>query len=405
MKMPKIFFFLLLLLVFSCNSNDNTLEVETSDDAVIDDPQDEDTPEDTTPVEAVSEISLENAFPNLGFSKPLDLQSPSDGTNRIFVVEQNGRIHVFENDASVSRSDAFLDINSRVASSGELGLLGLAFHPNYRENGLFYVFYTPSNDLAVVSRFQVSDSNSNLADVNSEQIILRIPQPFTNHNGGQLAFGPDGFLYISSGDGGAAGDPEGYAQNLNTLLGKILRIDVDTIDNGLEYGIPSANPFLNQSTVRGEIYAYGLRNPWRMSFDSQTGDLWVGDVGQGKLEEIDLITLGGNYGWKIFEGTDCFSGDCNTTGLIAPVFEYNHDEGDQSITGGYVYRGTTLNSLGGLYIYSDFASGRIWALNTDGSSNTLIVESGFNIAAFGTDNNNELYVCSFDGQIYKMVEN
>jgi hypothetical protein len=142
-----------------------------------------------------------------------------------------------------------------------------------------------------------------------------------------------------------------------------------------------------------------------MSFDSQTGDLWVGDVGQGKLEEIDLITLGGNYGWKIFEGTDCFSGDCNTTGLIAPVFEYNHDEGDQSITGGYVYRGTTLNSLGGLYIYSDFASGRIWALNTDGSSNTLIVESGFNIAAFGTDNNNELYVCSFDGQIYKMVEN
>lgn len=403
--MPKIFFFLLLLLVFSCNSNDNTLEVEIPDDAVIDDPQDEDTPEDTTPVEAVSEISLENAFPNLGFSKPLDLQSPSDGTNRIFVVEQNGRIHVFENDPSVSTSDAFLDINSSVASSGELGLLGLAFHPNYRENGLFYVFYTPSNDLAVVSRFQVSDSNSNLADVNSEQIILRIPQPFTNHNGGQLAFGPDGFLYISSGDGGAAGDPEGYAQNLNTLLGKILRIDVDTIDIGLEYGIPSDNPFANQTNARGEIYAYGLRNPWRMSFDSQTGDLWVGDVGQGKLEEIDLITLGGNYGWKIFEGTDCFSGDCNTTGLIAPVFEYNHDEGDQSITGGYVYRGTTLNSLGGLYIYSDFASGRIWALNTDGSSNTLIVESGFNIAAFGTDNDNELYVCSFDGQIYKMVEN
>lgn len=403
--MPKIFLFLLLLLVFSCNSNDNTLEVETPDDAVVDDSQDEDTTEDTTPDETVSEISLENAFPNLGFSKPLDLQSPSDGTNRIFVVEQNGRIHVFENDASVSTSDTFLDINSSIASSGELGLLGLAFHPNYSENGLLYVFYTPSNDLAVVSRFQVSDSNSNLVDVNSEQIIMRIPQPFTNHNGGQLAFGFDGFLYISSGDGGAARDPEGFAQNLNTLLGKILRIDVDTIDIGLEYGIPPDNPFANQTNARGEIYAYGLRNPWRMSFDSQTGDLWAGDVGQDKLEEIDMITLGGNYGWKIFEGTDCFSGDCNTTGLIAPVFEYNHNEGDQSITGGYVYRGATLNSLEGLYIYSDFASGRIWALNTDGSSNTLLVESGFNIAAFGTDNNNELYVCSFDGQIYKMVEN
>lgn len=403
--MPKIFLFLLLLLVFSCNSNDNGLEVETPDDAVVDDPQDEDTTEDTTPEETVPDILLENAFPNLGFAKPLDLQSPSDGTNRIFVVEQNGRIYVFENDATASISNTFLDINSSVASSGELGLLGLAFHPNYGENGLFYVYYTPSNDLAVVSRFQVSNSDSNLADVNSEQILLRIPQPFTNHNGGQLAFGPDGFLYISSGDGGSGGDPQNNAQNLSSLLGKILRIDVDTIDNGLEYGIPSDNPFLNQTNARGEIYAYGLRNPWRMSFDSQTGDLWAGDVGQGKLEEIDIITLGGNYGWKIFEGTDCFSGDCSTTGLTSPIFEYNHNDGDKSITGGYVYRGNSVSSIQANYIYGDFLSGRIWALNTDGSSNTLIVESGFNIAAFGTDINNELYVCSFDGQIYKLVEN
>ena len=412
MKILRICLLLLLLISFSCDSKDSNVEVDTTDEVIddenSDDNDDDDTPVDPMPEDSNPEIILENAFPNLRFSKPLDLQSPSDGTNRIFITEQDGTIQVFQNDISASTSDTFLDITSAVNSGGELGLLGLSFHPNYGENGLFYVFYTPSNSLAVVSSFQVSDSNSNLADANSERILLRIPQPFTNHNGGQLAFGPDGFLYISSGDGGSGGDPQGNAQNLNNLLGKILRIDVDTIDIGLEYGIPSDNPFVGQGSARGEIYAYGLRNPWRMSFDSQTGNLWAGDVGQGEIEEIDIVTSGGNYGWKLYEGTDCFSGDCDAAGLTPPIFEYDHSAGDKSITGGYVYRGTLLNSLQGHYAYGDFLSGRIWALNADSAddlNNRLLVESELNISSFGTDANNELYICSFDGSIYKLLEN
>jgi len=402
--MPRIFLFLLLL-SFSCNSDDSNGD---SDDAIVDDigdDSDDATSESSTPEYT---YTLENAFPNLTFSKPLDLQSPVDGTNRIFVVEQGGTIQMFQNQTSVSSSETFLDIKNSLVSGGELGLLGLAFHPNYNENGAFYVYYTPSNDLAIVSSFQVSDSNSNLADISSERILLRIPQPFTNHNGGQLAFGPDGYLYISSGDGGSGGDPQGNAQNLSSLLGKILRIDVDAIgNNGLEYVIPSDNPFLNQGNARGEIYAYGLRNPWRMSFDSQTGNLWTGDVGQGEIEEIDIIISGGNYGWKLFEGTDCFSGDCDASGLLPPIFEYDHNTGDKSITGGYVYRGSSFNSIQGFYVYGDFLSGRVWGLNTDldaSLNNTLLLESGLNISSFGTDASNELYVCSFDGAIYKFVE-
>lgn len=406
MKILRIYFFALFFLSVSCDSKDSNIEIDSSDDVIIDDPGD--TPENPLPEDTFPEITLENAFPSLGFSKPLDLQSPSDGTNRIFVVEQDGTIQVFDNQTSASGSETFLDIRNNLVSGGELGLLGLAFHPNYTENGLFYVYYTPTNNLAVVSIFQISASNSNVADTNSERILLRIPQPFTNHNGGQLAFGPDGLLYISSGDGGSGGDPQGNAQNLSNLLGKVLRINVDTTDAGLEYGIPSDNPFVGQGNARGEIYAYGLRNPWRMSFDPQTGSLWAGDVGQGNLEEIDIVTLGGNYGWKLFEGTACFSGDCDSGGLIPPVFEYNHDAGDQSITGGYVYRGAALNSLRGQYIYGDFLSGRIWALNADSNqdlNNRLLVESGLNVSSFGTDDNNEMYVCSFDGNIYKFVGN
>ena len=402
MKLPRIYIFLLLLLSFSCDSKDSNEEIVSPDDAIVDES------EEALPEAATPEITLADAFPNLEFSRPLDLQSPADGTNRIFVAEQGGAIKVFQNLISTEASETFLYINSSLVSSGELGLLGLAFHPNYGENGLFYVFYTPSNDLAVISSFQVSSANANLADVNSERILLRIVQPFTNHNGGQLAFGPDGFLYISSGDGGSGGDPQGNAQNLNSLLGKILRIDVNTIDNGLEYGIPSENPFFNQGSARAEIYAYGLRNPWRMSFDSETGDLWTADVGQGNLEEIDKVISGGNYGWKIFEGTDCFSGDCDSSGLMPPIFEYDHTEGDKSITGGYVYRGASLKSIQGSYIYGDFLSGRIWALYADSEldmNNRLLVESTLNISSFGTDANNEIYVCSFDGKIYKFVEN
>ncbi|WP_281540705.1 PQQ-dependent sugar dehydrogenase [Maribacter aestuarii] len=387
MKRPFLLpFGIIFLLFISCSNDDNNSPAPI--------------PEDT--------ISLVNAFPNLDFSRPLDLQSPEDGSNRLFVVEQGGAIKVFENDESVENTTTFFDIGNRIASSGELGLLGLAFHPNFGTNGFFYVTYTPSNDLALVSRFKVSATNPNLADITSETVLLRIPQPFDNHNGGQLAFGPDGYLYISSGDGGGAGDPNGNAQNLNNLLGKILRIDVNVLENGLEYSIPAENPFVDTQDARAEIFAYGLRNPWRFSFDVQSGRLWAGDVGQGELEEIDIIQNGGNYGWNILEGTRCYNAvNCESEGTIAPVFEYNHDSNDKSVTGGYVYRGSLVPSLKGFYIYGDFISGRIWALSTNlggNLNNQLLLETGLNISSFGTDDNNELFVCSFDGNIYRFEE-
>lgn len=353
-------------------------------------------------------ITLQNAYPNLRFSKPLDLQSPADGTDRIFVVEQDGSIKVFPNNAQVSDPTTFLDISGNVISRDELGLLGMAFHPNYDSNGLFYLAYTPSAALLVVSSFQVSGSNPDTAEPSSETILLRIPQPFANHNGGQLAFGQDGYLYIATGDGGSGGDPQGNAQNLGNLLGKILRIDVNRTENGMAYGIPADNPFLNDTTARDEIYAYGLRNPWRFSFDVQTNVLWAADVGQNAIEEIDVIESGANYGWNTLEGTQCFdANNCDNTGFRAPVFEYDQSANDRSITGGYVYRGPTLAALQGRYIYGDFISGRIWALSTNLESaltNQLLVESRLPISSFGTDANEELYVCAFDGMIYKFVE-
>lgn len=349
-------------------------------------------------------IALTNPFPNLTFSRPLDLQSPADGTNRIFVAEQGGVLKVFSNDTAVTEAVIFLDISSRTVSTSELGLLGFAFHPDYGANGLLYVTYTPRENLSVISQFKVSDSDINKVDVSSEIILLEIPQPATNHNGGQLAFGPDGFLYIASGDGGGAGDPEGNAQNLSNLLGKILRIDVNKQENGLNYAIPSDNPFIETSTARSEIYAYGLRNPWRFSFDVSTNTLYTGDVGQGELEEINSIEKGGNYGWNILEGTPCYlQSYCDRIGTIAPIFEYDHAANDKSITGGFVYRGSGLPELRGYYIYADFISGRIWALDQAGN-NQLLLETGLPITSFGTDTENELYVCSFDGKIYKFSE-
>jgi len=344
-------------------------------------------------------IALLEPFQNLTFRQPLDLQAPNDDTNRIFVVEKGGRIVVFENEATTTATD-FLTI-SNISTTSEQGLLGLAFHPNYASNGYFYVHYTPTASLSIISRFTVS-ADANIADAGSEEILLEIPQPQTNHNGGQLAFGADGFLYFAVGDGGGGGDPQNNSQNRGNLLGTILRIDVDNRENGLNYAIPSSNPFVGQEGVRPEIFAYGLRNPWRMSFDAQNGSLWMGDVGQGEREEINVITSGGNYGWKILEGTYCFSGDCETAGLTAPVFEYGHDNGDRSITGGFVYRGSAIPSLVGKYIYGDFVSGRIWALDTADNISELILESRLSIASFGTDNDNELYVCDFGGTIFKL---
>ncbi|MDT0608536.1 PQQ-dependent sugar dehydrogenase [Croceitalea rosinachiae] len=388
MKTFKFLCALCLLCAISCDTKDTDFErIEENND---------DEPNNTLSVSSV------NAFTGLSFSQPLDLQSPDDGTNRIFVVEKGGRIVVFENDVNVTSSINYLNL-SNISTSGEQGLLGMAFHPNYQSNGYFYVCYTPSEGLSVISRFSVS-ADANVADASSELVLLEIPQPETNHNGGQIAFGPDGYLYIASGDGGGGGDPQNNAQNRTNLLGNILRIDVDNTDTGSNYSIPSDNPFVNDSDIRDEIYAYGFRNPWRMSFDTQTGILWTADVGQNELEEIDIVIKGGNYGWKLFEGTSCFFGDCDAAGLIAPIFEYNQNNGDRSITGGYVYRGSEVGSLEGKYIYGDFVSGRIWSLAADGSENELLLESRLSIASFGTDSSNELYVCAFDGTIYKFIE-
>ena len=354
-----------------------------------------------------SAYSVTAAFPNLTFNQPDGIFSDPTNSNRLFVIEQAGVIRVFNNAQNASTSSVFLDISSRVLYGGEQGLLGLAFHPNYSQNGYFYVDYVADNPRrTIIARFTVS-GDENVADQNSEQIILEISQPFSNHKGGQLAFGPDGYLYIGMGDGGSAGDPMGNGQSLTTLLGKILRIDVNAPSEGRSYGIPNDNPYFgNTLGYREEIYAYGFRNPWRFSFDSATGALWVGDVGQNTLEEIDIVEKGKNYGWNIMEGTLCFDPavDCNQTGLTLPVWNYTRDQGT-TIIGGYVYHGSALPSLDGAYVYGDFGSGRIWALHVNGASaeNTLLVDSGLNIASFGTDQNSELYFSAYDGKIYKLT--
>jgi len=387
MKRISLVTTLALLLLFSCESEDDGNE-QTSGEQQI---------ENTS-----TSLNLTNAFPNLSFVQPLDLQAPNDGTNRIFVVEKTGAIKSFSNESSVNNSTIFLDLSGNLSTESEQGVLGLAFHPNFSVNGFFFVHYNPNARTSRISRFTASGDGP--ADLGSELILMDIPQPQTNHNGGQLAFGPDGLLYLAIGDGGGAGDTDNNAQNRSNVLGTILRIDVDNPEDGMNYGIPNNNPFIGEDNSRPEIFAFGLRNPWRMSFDSNTGDLWTGDVGQNTREEINIIRSGGNYGWKLFEGTFCFSGDCDDAGLVPPVFEYDQSNADRSITGGYVYRGDDLTNLAGKYIYGDFVSGRIWALNLDGSTTEEVISSGLNIASFGTDANNELYICAFDGNIYKFEE-
>lgn len=354
-----------------------------------------------------AQYNFQVAFPNLTFTSPVDLQNSADGTNRLFVVEQAGRIKVFPNNSSTSTSKLFLDITDRVTSGGETGLLGLAFHPDYENNGYFYVNYTaPSPLRTVVSRFQVT-SNPDSADKNSELILLTFNQPYSNHNGGCIAFGPDGYLYIATGDGGSGGDPQNNAQNITNLLGKILRIDVDNPQSPLNYGIPPTNPFADSTntSVRKEIYAYGLRNPWRMSFDPVTGWLWAADVGQSQWEEIDIITNGGNYGWRCYEGNHPYNtSGCNGS-YIFPVWEYSHTEGI-SITGGYVYRGQNVPELFGKYIYGDYGSRKVWSLLYDGvnpPTNTQITTAAGAITSFGVDENNELHLVSSNGKIYKFT--
>jgi len=348
------------------------------------------------------------AFPNLSFKRPVDLQHAGDNSNRIFVVEQAGVISVFPNNATTTSKKIFLDIQSKVDdSSNEEGLLGLAFHPNYTTNGFFYVNYTASNpNRTIISRFTVS-SDVDKANTASELVIMEFAQPYSNHNGGQVSFGPDGYLYIGVGDGGSGGDPQGNGQNRSTLLGKMLRIDIDHEEDGHHYVIPSDNPFANNANgYREEIFAYGLRNPWRFSFDLANGQLWTGDVGQNAYEEIHIIDKGGNYGWNTMEGKHCFkpSNGCNTSGLKMPIWEYGRDQG-VSVTGGFVYRGPTLSELTGKYIYADFATGRVWSLDSSNLTkpiNTELFRADFNVSSFGVDQSNELYLCSFDDKIYRL---
>jgi glucose/arabinose dehydrogenase len=354
-----------------------------------------------------SQYTLQDAFPNLIFSRAVDLQHAGDLTDRLFVVDQLGIIKVIQNDASVNTIKNFLDITDRVIYGGERGLLGLAFHPDYESNGYFFVNYTTGTTLkSRISRFSVSTTNSDSADKNSELILLEFDQPYTNHNGGQLAFGNDGYLYIATGDGGSAGDPQNNAQNISVLLGKILRIDVNNSLPPLNYGIPSDNPFIDSlGSVRKEIFAYGLRNPWRFSIDPITNNIWCGDVGQGSWEEIDIIQNGKNYGWKCYEG----SAPYNLTGCNGiyefPIWEYSHSVGF-SITGGYVYRGPNLPDLYGKYIYADYVMAKVWSLEYDGVNpaiNNLLLTAPGSVTSFGVDQNQELYVLSFNGKIYRFT--
>jgi glucose/arabinose dehydrogenase len=342
-----------------------------------------------------------------GLSGPLDLQRPPND-NRFFVVEQRGTIRIIENGAL--QAGNFLDIQSLTNfDNAEQGLLGLAFHPNYSTNRLFYVNYTTDTGgrHTVIAEFQTMAANPNQADPNSERILLTVSQPDTNHKGGQLAFGPEAghFLYIGLGDGGGAGDPLNNGQNLFTLLGKILRIGVDPpFAAGLQYAIPGDNPF-GGGAGSPEIWAYGLRNPWRFSFERGGTRLFCGDVGQSSLEEVDLITKGGNFGWRAMEGSHCFnpSTGCDMSGKILPIAEYSHSEG-VAIIGGYVYKGT-ISGLANAYIFGDL-TGKIWSL-TESPANTWIrtqlLDTGRTISSFGQDSAGEVYVVDLSGSVLKLV--
>lgn len=338
------------------------------------------------------------------FEDPLQLTHANDGSGRLFVVEQSGRIYVLEG----GKRRLFLDIHDQVSAGGEKGLLSLAFHPGFRENGRLFVNYTTGGLFGlktVVSQWRVKPGEKSV-DAASERILLQVRQPYPNHNGGQIAFGPDGMLYIGMGDGGWANDPHGHGQNLGTLLGAMLRIDVDHAQGGRPYAIPAGNPFAGVKGARPEIWAYGLRNPWRFSFDRQTGALYAGDVGQDDREEIDRIEGGGNYGWNIMEGGICtpaVNRRCDKKGLALPLIDYNRDAGI-SVIGGFVYRGSSVPSLYGRYIFGDWGSGRIWSLDLEHRTMTLLLDTDFNISSFGEDEAGELYVVDLRGAIYKIVQ-
>ncbi len=337
-----------------------------------------------------------------GLADPLYLIHAGDRSGRLFVVEQGGVIRIIRDGRLLPTP--FLDIRSRVISGGELGLLSVAFHPAYASNGRLFVNYTTDRGglKTVIAEYHVSPSDPNVAGP-AERVILEIAQPFRNHNGGLNLFGPDGMLYIGMGDGGSAGDPSNNGQRLDTLLGKLLRIDID----GTPYRVPPDNPFVSRAGARPEIWAYGLRNPWRFSFDGSTGRLVLADVGQNKWEEIDIVEKGQNYGWRIMEGAHCYnpSTNCSTAGLQLPIAEYGHDLGC-SITGGYIYRGARIRSLAGRYLFGDYCSGRLWALAEASPGRwtmTQLLSTELRISSFGEDQDGEMYIIDHQGGVYRLT--
>ncbi len=338
-----------------------------------------------------------------GLSDPLYATHARDGSNRLFIVEQAGTIRVLQPGATVPT--LFLDITTKVLAGGERGLLGLAFHPQFPDNRRFFVNYTRRPDGAtVIAEYRASGSSPNLAEPN-ESVLLTIPQPFANHNGGMIEFGPDGFLYIGMGDGGSGNDPGNRAQNPQELLGKILRIDPDHPQGpSLPYSSPPSNPFFGALPGRDEIFALGFRNPWRFSFVRGTGQLFVADVGQNDREEIDIVTLGGNYGWRVFEGTRCTNlgpASCTAGGFIPPIAEYAQTGGRCAITGGYVYRGSRSNLPLGTYVYGDFCTGEIFSL--EGGAQSLLLDTDLNISSFGEDEAGEIYVVGLGGTVHRII--
>ena len=348
-----------------------------------------------------------------GLTKPIFLTSAKDGTGRLFIVEQTGKIKIYKD--GVVLATPFLSIGSQVSDGYEQGLLGLAFHPGFKTNRKLYVNFTDNNGDTIVREYKASSTNPNVVATSTARTIIKIGQPYDNHNGGTLAFGPEGYLYIGMGDGGDGGDPGNRAQNIDSLLGKMLRLNVNGSTSTRNYLFPSGNPYIGRAG-RNEIWDIGLRNPYRFSFDRSTGDLWIGDVGQGKWEEIDRAKKtssgagrGTNWGWRVMEGFHCYSPStgCNTSGKTLPLLEYNHDNGRCAVTGGYVYRGTSIPTLVGGYVFADYCSGEIWVVNagaTSPASRTLLLDTSLLVSGFGENASGELYVLDHSGVLYAVVQ-
>ncbi|GAB4523518.1 MAG: PQQ-dependent sugar dehydrogenase [Anaerolineae bacterium] len=382
----------------------------------------ETTPEASTPEAAeTTVVTTRDSMPDAdafqlvrvvnGLQYPLYVTPAGDGTNRLFIVEQSGRILISENDALLNTP--FIDLSGIVSQDvlrgySERGLLGLAFHPDYAENGTFFVNYTDRNGNTQIASYNVSADDPNVADPNSARTLLSIAQPYPNHNGGHMAFGPDGYLYVSVGDGGAADDPQNNAQTPSNLLGTILRLEVDNFDFDRPYSIPEDNPVYTNPNLAPEIWAWGLRNVWRFSFDRATGDLYMGDVGQNRYEEINFEPAGSegglNYGWRSYEGFDKYlRPDLSEDAVAMPITVYDHGLGC-SVTGGYTYRGEAIPELEAAYLYSDYCSGRIWAAyrNAEGRwQSGVIMETNRRVSSFGEDENGELYLVDYSGEVLR----